>query len=381
MPRTVRSARAFVSTSIAAAGVALVTTLGAQQGSTIRSDETVAFFPAFAVEGTSSWTAHVHGWIFEDEKGAVRDELAREFGDQVRQRFGLTTQAIEGDAADAVRRFGERMAPFLVDNERNKQLAVTAAGVIALMGKSEKNGHFAGTLSLPAAAGRGGEWVGVRAVVRPGDARVFDGKVQLVPRSGFTVVSDIDDTIKHSQVTDKIQLGLNTFVRDFRATEGMAALYQRWAQSGQAVFHYVSGSPYQLYGFLADFAKDAGFPAGSYHLRKFRVKDRSIVEFFGDPETFKLETIAPILEQFRDRRFVLVGDSGERDPEVYTKLAMRFANVDAIFIRDVTNETLDTPRYRALFADVPARVQRRVFKDTRELDDVKLPPVTRPAEP
>ena len=225
-------------------------------------------------------------------------------------------------------------------------------------------------MALPAGAGAAGAWVNVRAMLRSGDARVFAGKVQLIPRAGITVISDIDDTIKHSEVRDKVQLGLNTFAREFRATPGTAALYKRWAQGGgRVVFHYVSGSPFQLFSDLAEFARRDGFPEGSFHLRPFRLKDSSAAQFFGDPKAFKLATIRPIVQQFKDRRFILVGDSAEDDPDVYAILASEFPNVAAILIRDVTNETLESPRYTKLFAGVPARVQRRVFRETSELDD------------
>lgn len=376
MPVRVRSARALVPALLAAIAIATVTSfgvIGATPDVAIEASDKVEFFPTFAVEGAGpSWSAEIHGWIFEPQAAMARDALAVVFRKLVRERFDLTTPAIEGDLPDAARRFDDRMSPFLVDNHRGRALTVRAGDASGVMGKSEKNGHFAGTVTLPSTAGRAHEWVTFRAVVGPGDTRVFEGKVQLVARTGVTVVSDIDDTIKHSQVRDKVQLGLNTFVRDFRATPGMAALYQRWAQGGPVVFHYVSGSPFQLYGHLAEFARRDGFPDGSYHLRKFRLKDRSIAAFFASPETFKLETIRPILKQFRERRFILVGDSGERDPEVYATLASEFDNVDAIFIRDVTNETLTAPRYVTAFATVPARVQRRVFTDTRELDDITL---------
>jgi phosphatidate phosphatase APP1 len=357
--------------SAAFAIVASLCLLEANQASSIRTDEHVEFFPTFAVEGNeSSWTAHVHGWIYEDETGRARDALSRVLGERIGQRFGLSREAIHNDSVEAARRFERRTAPFFVDNERGKRVAVTVAGASAIMGRSEENGHFVGTVTLPAAAGSAGEWVDLRATLPPDDARVFAGKVQLIPRGGITVISDIDDTIKHSEVRDRVQLGLNTFAREFRATPGTAALYQRWARGGgQVVFHYVSGSPFQLFSDLAEFARRDGFPEGSFHLRRLRLKDSSVAQFFGDPTTFKLETIRPIVRQFSDRRFILVGDSGEHDPEVYATLASEFPNVDAIFIRDVTNETLESPRYTKLFARVPTRVQRRVFRATSELDD------------
>jgi len=357
--------------SAAIAIVSSLCLLEAEQGSSIRSDEHIMFFPTFAVEGNgASWTAHVHGWIYEPETGDDRDGLSRALGALIAQRFGLSREALLNDSVEAAQRFERRRAPFFVDNERGKRVAVTVAGANGITEESEENGHFVGTVALPVGVGTAGEWMDVRAALPRDDARVFAGKVQLIPRAGITVISDIDDTIKHSEVRDNVQLGLNTFAREFRATPGTAALYKRWARpGGQIVFHYVSGSPFQLFSDLAEFARRDGFPEGSFHLRPFRLKDSSAAQFFGDPQAFKLATIRPIVQQFRDRRFILVGDSGEDDPEVYAILASELPNVDAILIRDVTNETLASPRYTKLFAGVPARVQRRVFRETSELDD------------
>lgn len=345
--------------------------LGAGLASSIKDDEHVILFPTFAFEEGSSWTGHIRGWTYEPETGSARNRLARALETLITQRFGLSREELQRETAESNSPFAQRANMFLVDNERGKRLSVSIAGQTVTLGGSEKNGHFEGEVKLPAAAGRPGDWIEVRALMRPGDGRVFAGRVQLIPRTGISVISDIDDTIKHSQVRDKVQLGLNTFFRDFRATPGMAELYKRWGSAGDVVFHYVSGSPFQLYPDLVDFARKDGFPEGSFHLRRFRLKDGSVAEFFGDPLAFKLGAIRPILGRFRERRFILVGDSGERDPEVYAKLASEFPNVAAILIRDVTNEGLDSPRYDTLFSRLPESVERRVFRDTRELDDFR----------
>jgi phosphatidate phosphatase APP1 len=340
-------------------------------GSPIDHDDKVILFPVFAVEGgTLSWTAHIRGWIYErEEDDTARRSLLSELKTRILQRFALSEADLGQEPADQPSNFSQRAGMFLVDNERRKRIAVTINGSTFNLGRSEPNGHFAGDVRLTGVSDSSGNWTDVHVVMPAGNAPVFAGKMQFIGRRGFSVVSDIDDTIKHSEVRNKIQLGLNTFVRDFRAAPGMAALYQRWEANGPVVFHYVSGSPFQLYPDLAAFAKKAGFPAGSFHLRTFRLKDRSAAAFFGDPLQFKLETIRPLLDQFPDRRFILVGDSGEHDPEVYAQLGANAPNVAAILIRNVTDEDLTSPRLAKLFAPLPARILRRVFRDTKELED------------
>jgi phosphatidate phosphatase APP1 len=69
-----------------------------------------------------------------------------------------------------------------------------------------------------------------------------------------------------------------------------------------------------------------------------------------------------------------VGDSGEQDPEVYATLAARFPNqVAAILIRDVRGQDLSSERFVQLYEKLAAHIERRVFRDVRELEDLKWP--------
>lgn len=95
-------------------------------------------------------------------------------------------------------------------------------------------------------------------MTRPDDGRVFKGSVQLVSPTGISVVSDIDDTIKETHVLNRHELAANTFLREFRGVPGMADLFRRWAAGDHIVFHYVSGSPWQLYPALSDFLRRDG---------------------------------------------------------------------------------------------------------------------------
>ena len=124
----------------------------------------------------------------------------------------------------------------------------------------------------------------------------------------------------------------------------------------------------QLYEALDQFARKAGFPPATYHLKRFRLKDSSFLKLFADPLTTKPPLIESLLAAYPQRRFVLVGDSGEQDPEVYGLIARRFsAQVAKIYIRDVTNEPATSERYRQAFAQVPTDVWQ-IFTDPSVLE-------------
>ena len=99
------------------------------------------------------------------------------------------------------------------------------------------------------------------------------------------------------------------------------------------------------------------------------MKDGTALKLFDSPERYKLAAIEPLLRQFPNRQFVLVGDSGEKDPEAYGALARKYpGQVRHIFIRDLTGENAEATRYRKAFAKVPDEVWQ-VFKEPLEIKD------------
>jgi phosphatidate phosphatase APP1 len=117
---------------------------------------------------------------------------------------------------------------------------------------------------------------------------------------------------------------------------GIADVYRSWAASSGAQFHYVSATPWQLYVPLAGFIEANSFPRGTFHLKDFRWRDRTFFSLLAAPDRYKLKIIEPLLKRLPHRRFVLVGDSGQQDPEVFGELARRYPRqVRRIFIRNL----------------------------------------------
>ncbi|KAJ2450168.1 hypothetical protein GGF42_004559 [Coemansia sp. RSA 2424] len=168
------------------------------------------------------------------------------------------------------------------------------------------------------------------------ESQIVGGLAHLVEPRGVSVVSDIDDTIKASNITAEKRIVLETvFARPMQAVPGMSELYREWYTLG-CEFHYVSNSPWQLYPSLDDFFHRYKFPPGSAHLRSFDPNDLlSIKNYTGTPQ-LKSDTIETLFQMFPHRKFVFVGDCGEHDLETYTELARRFpGRVLRIYIRDV----------------------------------------------
>jgi phosphatidate phosphatase APP1 len=191
------------------------------------------------------------------------------------------------------------------------------------------------------------------------------GAVLLVEPEGVSVISDIDDTLKHTGVGCRRTLLANTFLRPFESIPGMAERFRRWAAAG-AVFHYVSASPWQLYEHLARHLAEEGFPPGSFHLRAFRLRDHLLRRLWLVRRSGKWRMLCQLLAMFPRRQFVLVGDSGERDPELYGALARRFPQqVISIWIRQL-ERLPDLRRYTRAFRGVPEGCWH-LFRSAEEL--------------
>jgi phosphatidate phosphatase APP1 len=133
----------------------------------------------------------------------------------------------------------------------------------------------------------------------------------------------VDDTIKVSNVLDKIQLVKNTFFEDPQAVAGMPELYASLATSlNSPQFVYISGSPFQLYPFLRGFLQDS-FSAspGPLLLKNLTLTDiGSLVDFIGGGDAtfdYKTEMIQRVQSQYPAKSFLAIGDSTEEDPEIY----------------------------------------------------------------
>ena len=85
------------------------------------------------------------------------------------------------------------------------------------------------------------------------------------------VISDIDDTIKATHVLGGIKAVFrNVFTRPHEelTVEGMKDWYQEMHDQGTC-FHYVSNSPFELFGVLREYLKVAGYPPGSIRLKEY----------------------------------------------------------------------------------------------------------------
>ena len=334
--------------------------LTACSGSPLKQDETVFFFPTSANQlSDGSWNVPIHHWVFEKEDDDLSRKVTQKLFSEIIEGLGVTEEQ-----ADSLL-FKQRLMWFLVDNERNKKLQINLAGKVGKLTLTKANGHAKTNLALDSSFikrvhVRSGEWLSfIPKASSAQDAHLEDfdleGQVQLIPPTGLSVISDVDDTIKISDVLDKKALIKNIFVEPYRITEGFPDYYKKLKQQG-AYFHYVSASPWQLYPSLKPFM-DKHYPQGTVSLRDFRLKDSSLITFLQSSVEYKTKQIKQIIERYPKHQFILIGDSGEHDPEVYAEIYKQFpGNILFIQIRAVDGSDLSDKRLSETFRKIPKAV-------------------------
>ena len=161
-------------------------------------------------------------------------------------------------------------------------------------------------------------------------------------RARFGVISDVDDTVLVSHVTTFLARLEVFFLRNAytrKPFEGVAAFYralQRGAggQEYNPIF-YVSSSPWNIYDLFEDFFRANGIPAGPFFLQDYGLeKDRLFALTLREHKRRSIEAILGFYDRLP---FILIGDSGQKDAEIYARAAREFpGRVTAIYIRDVT---------------------------------------------
>jgi phosphatidate phosphatase APP1 len=185
---------------------------------------------------------------------------------------------------------------------------------------------------------------------KTGAENVSTTGLALVPptTARFGIISDIDDTIIVSHARNLLKVAYTTFLSNARgrvAFPGVGAFY-RALQRGttDAEFNpifYVSSGPWNLYDLLIDFMQLNQIPVGPIMLQDYGLEEKQL--FSASHRDHKLAQIRKLLETYPDLPFILIGDSGQHDPEIYRKVLEEVpARIKAIYIRDVTPDTRDS---------------------------------------
>jgi len=223
------------------------------------------------------------------------------------------------------------------------RIAVTLGGkrteVVA-----DDEGFFRSWIDLASPVSTSEPWVDAPvALVEPADARATTSARIRVPTTdaSFGVVSDLDDTVIQSRVSNFL-LAVRTVMLGNARTRlpfpGVAALYQALEKGGDGArrnpIYYVSSSPWNIHDLISEFLELQGIPAGPICLRDWDVDVEALSS--SRLKQHKEPLIREILDTTDPLPFILMGDSSQQDPEIYAAIVREYpGRVLAVYIRNV----------------------------------------------
>lgn len=359
-----------------------------------RKDKIITVYPTYGYKkkpDDEAWTIPMRVWVSKR-----RDMALKVIALRVKEQFEKDIErALDGAE---MKRLEACLTDFVADDDSLEQVELvfdrdSSGAPYRLARRTDLNGLIEEEIKLPVQKAQElldkqeskSGWLTLSAM---SEGFKGEGRVRLLEPEGTCVVSDIDDTIKVSMIPAGKKVVLKrTFLEEYEAAPGMLERYlQIRDERGDASFHYVSGSPWQLYGLLARFLiADSHFPAGSFHMKSLRKNlfdssswhDIRNFVIAGESVTLeqKIEQITELMINLPGRKFILIGDSGEKDPEVYRAMKDLFpAQVEQIMIRDVLGERLKKDAGGIPISVIPADT---VFFDTAKIVNEKRAEILR----
>ncbi len=192
------------------------------------------------------------------------------------------------------------------------------------------------------------------------------------PKAAYGVISDLDDTVIQSRVTNFLQAARTVMFGNALTRlpfEGVAEFYHalnrgRDNEAENPLF-YVSSSPWNLYDVIEDFLAVQGIPHGPLLLRDWDFSPRALASH--RHHAHKGEAIREIMGTYPSLPFILIGDSGQQDPEIYHQVVHDFPDrIIAVYVRDVVRTAEREQAIAALAHEVElARSSLLLVHDTR----------------
>jgi phosphatidate phosphatase APP1 len=174
------------------------------------------------------------------------------------------------------------------------------------------------------------------------------GEVMTPPSTArFGVISDIDDTVLTTDAQNLLKSAYLTFMNNAYSRlpfEGVSAFYHALQKglSGaeENPIFYVSSSPWNLYDLLVDFLELNNIPKGPLFLKDYGFTHNKL--FSESHGVHKARQIRNILNAYPHLKFILIGDSGQHDPEIYADVIRESPQrILASYIRDVSKDERD----------------------------------------
>lgn len=184
------------------------------------------------------------------------------------------------------------------------------------------------------------------------------------------IISDIDDTVLISNATQigkKFWLSISKNAYTRRPFPGVSELYRILTNSGHNPVFYVSSSDWSLNDLIRDFLHYRHLPSGPLLLKDLHINLKNIWKSGGGSHNHKEEKIQLLFNLYPEMNFILIGDSGQHDPEIYASIIKRNpGRVLIVYIRQLKDN--DPSRKSSIENQIaPVEVPQILFvKNTEE---------------
>jgi phosphatidate phosphatase APP1 len=197
------------------------------------------------------------------------------------------------------------------------------------------------------------------------------GKILIPPSSSeYGVISDIDDTIVQTGTLNLIPILRALLFEDANERQPLpgfssfyCALYKGSTGGSRNPLFYVSSSPWNLYDLLFDFIKLQNIPLDPVLLlRDYGISKQEILPTLHHEH--KLKYIQVILDMYPDLPFILIGDNGQDDPEIYALVDRQNpGRIKAIYIREIDKSSDRVNAVKCLLDQVPVTYEKTIITD------------------
>lgn len=174
-----------------------------------------------------------------------------------------------------------------------------------------------------------------------------EGKVYFPAQNAdYGIISDIDDTILTTGAMRMREMLKVTFTKNAHTRipfAGVSEFYDALRKGRDEILSnpifYVSSSPWNIYDFLMEFLDAHKIPKGPLMLRDLGLSRDQLIA--GSHHEHKLKQINHIFDVFGNLDFILIGDSGQKDPKIYLEVVEKYKQrILTVYIRDVSGADL-----------------------------------------
>ncbi|KAF8216430.1 hypothetical protein K438DRAFT_1797189 [Mycena galopus ATCC 62051] len=321
-------------------GTAVQSSLGLSDDDVAALPTQVLNLPPYANWTSQGWGLVVHGNVFKQPNisQSTLDNLANGF------LVGTPISQLPADEAAQARNL---TAEIYVLQQSNVNVTMniqplTSSGnengtsQTLTVGPTSPEGDFTSLTVIPdpqAQLQPGNETSGIqRMTIHTNGTDTGNATAYLVPLEGLTVISDIDDILRVTQIYEPAQGLLNSFAKPYTPWMNMPEIYANWSTALPDLhFHYLTTTPEQVTRNYMQFIY-ATYPLGSFDTRPLNFSDVSATLSI---RKFLLDRI---FQTYPQRKFVLVADTSNSDVmKDYPAMATDFpGQVQCIFLRNTS---------------------------------------------